>query len=610
MEKDSKAKKLPSPVSGKDPDPSGKHARKKPSKNTKKICIIAGCSVAGLLVLTYAVFAVFFANHFFFGTKINDVSCSGKTITTAKQALLSDLKEYTLTILEAEDKKETIHSDDIAMKTEIVTDLTKFKKEQNPLLWPSCLFGSHSYEAEIDLVYDSDRLSSAIAALDCMQEKNMHPAKNAYIEYSEKNKKYQIVDEKPGTIVSKEAVTLLLTEAVDELKDEISLRKEGCYQEPEITAKTESIKTAVDKLNTYSKSTVIYDVLGNKETVNFETFKDWLTWNESFEVSINSDAVTELVNSWASKYNTSGKQKVLDSSYGTPVTINKGSYGWKINVKNTATELMEAIRSGNSINKEPVYAMKAAAKGDPAKDYGNSYVEINLGTQHLFLYVNGSLVIETDFVSGKVTNGNATPVGIYPITYKQSPAVLRGANYASPVTYWMPFNGGVGMHDATWRSKFGGNIYYNSGSHGCINLPLSAAKTIYANVSAGMPVIVYDLKVQAPQPQVTLSPEEQLAADIEQPLGVEVPTDSNNTVDVNGGSNANVNPSTPVPTPVRTQAPTPKPTQAPTQPPKTAAPTPTLAPTPTPTLAPTPTPTATPTLAPTPTPTATWSVEE
>ena len=55
----------------------------------------------------------------------------------------------------------------------------------------------------------------------------------------------------------------------------------------------------------------------------------------------------------------------------------------------------------------------------------------------------------------------------------------------------MPYNGGVGMHDATWRNKFGGEIYKTSGSHGCINLPLSIAKELYEEVETGFPVVSY-----------------------------------------------------------------------------------------------------------------------
>ena len=65
--------------------------------------------------------------------------------------------------------------------------------------------------------------------------------------------------------------------------------------------------------------------------------------------------------------------------------------------------------------------------------------------------------------------------------------------YNAFVHYWMPIDTrtGVGLHDATWRNKFGGDIYYSNGSHGCINLPYEAAKTIFENISSGIPVIVH-----------------------------------------------------------------------------------------------------------------------
>ena len=96
-------------------------------------------------------------------------------------------------------------------------------------------------------------------------------------------------------------------------------------------------------------------------------------------------------------------------------------------------------------------------------------------------------------MSGNAARGYDTPSGAYPLTYKQRNATLRGADYATPVSYWMPFNGNIGMHDATWRGSFGGSIYRTNGSHGCINLPKAAAKTIFENIEKGMPVLCYHL---------------------------------------------------------------------------------------------------------------------
>ena len=99
-----------------------------------------------------------------------------------------------------------------------------------------------------------------------------------------------------------------------------------------------------------------------------------------------------------------------------------------------------------------------------------------------------------------------TPAGVFGISYKTTNAVLRGATYETPVNYWMPFYGNFGMHDATWRSEFGGDIYIANGSHGCVNLPLDAAATIYQHISAGFPVICYYYQVD---PLAVSQPEEE-----------------------------------------------------------------------------------------------------
>ena len=88
----------------------------------------------------------------------------------------------------------------------------------------------------------------------------------------------------------------------------------------------------------------------------------------------------------------------------------------------------------------------------------------------------GKLVLESDFVSGNLNRNNGSPDGVFKIVYRQKDATLVGENYASNVNYFMPFAYNVGLHDASWRSTFGGEIYKTSGSHGCINLPEKIAK--------------------------------------------------------------------------------------------------------------------------------------
>lgn len=223
------------------------------------------------------------------------------------------------------------------------------------------------------------------------------------------------------------------------------------------------------------------------------------------QVTFDHDLVGEYVASLRKKYDTIFRPRKFQTSYGTELAIDQGDYGWWMNTDEETKELIEMLERGESGERVPVYRQTAASYETP--DYGNSYVEINLTAQHLFLYQNGECVLESDFVSGNPVRGNGTPVGIYGITYKERDATLKGENYRTPVSYWMPFNNNVGMHDATWRSEFGGNIYLTNGSHGCINLPYSVAQEIYGYVEKGTPVICYRLPGTEPAPAAPQSAE-------------------------------------------------------------------------------------------------------
>ena len=127
---------------------------------------------------------------------------------------------------------------------------------------------------------------------------------------------------------------------------------------------------------------------------------------------------------------------------------------------------------------------------------GDTYIEVNLTEQHLYYYQKGEVVLDTPFVSGRMTKDRFTPPGVYFLTYKQKDRILRGRpnasgqpSYQSHVNYWMPFNGGIGLHDASWRSSFGGTIYIYSGSHGCINLPGKKAAKIYEMIDKETPIV-------------------------------------------------------------------------------------------------------------------------
>lgn len=137
---------------------------------------------------------------------------------------------------------------------------------------------------------------------------------------------------------------------------------------------------------------------------------------------------------------------------------------------------------------------KTVTKDAYGVSVGGTYIEISLKQQHMWYYRNGELYCHTDVVTGNDDGYHNTPKGAFSIWQRQSPTVLVGAGYASPVDYWMAFTyNGVGIHDASWRSnsEYGGTTYKGNGSHGCVNTPYSAVKKIYQKAGIGTRVVVY-----------------------------------------------------------------------------------------------------------------------
>lgn len=472
--------------------PSSDQPDSPPSKGKKRAVRAGAAAAAAAVVLTgaYIYIGTTYKNAFFNGTVINGMNVSGKTADEVKEMISQGTEDYVLTLTERGGQTESIEGESIGLKAEFDGTLEQLLAEQNPYGWLAAWIQGRDYELPALVSYDEGRLESAVRNLDCMDENRVQKPENARISQYVSGEGYHITEETEGSEADFDRLKEAVAQAVSGLQRELSLEEAGVYMEPEVRSDDEGLKQLLEQYNRYAGVTVTYTFGDQKEVLDGDTISQWL-YDDGSQVIISEEAAGEYVQTLATKYNTAYRAKSLKTSYGPTVTISKGNYGWRINQPQERAGLLEMIRAGESGTREPVYSQKAASRG--GNDYGDTYVEINLTAQHLFFYKDGKLLVESDFVSGNESKGWSTPSGAYPLTYKERNATLKGEGYRTPVSYWMPFNGGIGLHDASWRSSFGGTIYKTNGSHGCVNLPPAVAKTIYENISQGDPVLCYEL---------------------------------------------------------------------------------------------------------------------
>lgn len=126
-----------------------------------------------------------------------------------------------------------------------------------------------------------------------------------------------------------------------------------------------------------------------------------------------------------------------------------------------------------------------------ASDTLDTYIDVDITNQTVTYYVNGEVVLSSPCVTGQPGNGRSTPTGVFQVLTKIPGKYLVGPDWNVWVDRWMRFTGAVGLHDANWRSKFGGSIYKSNGSHGCVNLPSDVARQLYDMVEIGTAVVVH-----------------------------------------------------------------------------------------------------------------------
>ena len=410
---------------------------------------------------------------------VGGVDLTGMTLEQAAQALNEAAAGYVLN-LNVNGKGLTISAADLGLKLDQAALEQYLAAAESGAELPNALF-----------TYESDALKTLIG------EKMNSAPKNATVSYNSSKKQFTAVDGTNGTEVDAAAADQAAAAAIAMLESSAQVEVDVKKIAPEYTAGSDKVKKAVEAANGYLSVDLSYTYSpegGDSATVTISDSElaSFVSISDSMAVSISKSKIESYVSKMSDKYSGSDYKASFKTTGGGTIGSTVTYYGQRLNKSALVDDIYSCVTSGKSGNRTAPYN----AKSD--KPYGGNYVEVNLSSQKLWVYKDGAQVVSTSLVSGSVAEGHRTPTGVYSIYAKQTDRYLTGADYRSFVHYWMPFLGGYGLHDASWRSSFGGDIYLYDGSHGCVNLPSSAAKKVYNNISVGTKVILYGGKTEVP----------------------------------------------------------------------------------------------------------------
>lgn len=296
-------------------------------------------------------------------------------------------------------------------------------------------------------------------------------------------------------------VTSLLKD-YDKQKHKSEIHLKSAYIQP-IKENDPIIKKEEKALQNLLTQSVDYKVQNEVYSLKAKDLIQNASMSKDMKVTIDASEIKNKVAEINKDKSTLHKDFAFKTHSGSVISVKGQGYGWALDVEKETKQVGQAFEKGEkSLSASNIHGNGWEKEGIGYKTtsnngIGDTYAEVSIADQQIWIYKDGKLVVTTNVVTGKHSTGEDTSPGVWYVLYKRTPYTLRGsavgkADYAVKVDYWVPFtNSGQGFHDAGWRKDWGNNAYLTGGSGGCVNLLPNVAKTVYDSLNTYDPVIVY-----------------------------------------------------------------------------------------------------------------------
>lgn len=359
------------------------------------------------------------------------------------------------------------------------------------LAWPASLFVDASYRTADGGAIEklTRRIEDEFSAFH-----RTEPAQNAYLSYD--GEAFAVVPDAAGTEIDTAKFEAALETHIRSGRGALDLDAAGVYRAADVRSYSPELIETRKRLDRFLNATVVYAENGVTKTFEARTLAPYVSVDRD-TLAVTYDAASAaadgifdtFVAELAEAFDSPGGTRDFITHDGAVVTVSERT--WKAQLDQTATAAALASLTFDDFADADRPLTGTFVWEKAALDRLTNYVEVDLTNQTLYLYTGGTLAWETPIVSGDAATRHGTPGGAFSLVGKYRNVTLTGPDYASFVRYWMPFNRGIGLHDAGWRSRFGGTIYRTNGSHGCINMPRQAAEQLYDIIDDSYAIVCY-----------------------------------------------------------------------------------------------------------------------
>jgi len=458
-------------------------------KNWKIISLII------VIVIVVMIAALFFyqKTHFNSNITINNIEVSGLTADRALEKLQASVlinNVYVGDELVTEGKETQMTFSD--------SDLSEIKKllQSQWTFFPSPIAKTYLITPVIEDKYRSEDLITELEQILITMNQVLHPPTDAQV--SIENGELLISESADGE--QYDISSLIEEYGNHDYTSEIYLNP--VYLQP-VKEDSEIVQSQVEKLQNFLDHNIEFEIHEQVYSLMASELILDASLSENMDVLIDSDTIFNKISEINDSHSTLGKDFSFKTHSGSVISVKGEGYGWALEAEREAALIKEAFEAGEtSISASTIVGNGWVGEGygyetTSNNGIGDTYAEVSIKDQHMWIYKDGELVVDTHVVTGSQSTQQDTLTGVWYILYKRSPYTLTGTSannseYATDVEYWAPFtNSGQGFHDADWRTNWSSNAYHTAGSNGCVNVPPDIMKKVYEYLNVYDPVVIY-----------------------------------------------------------------------------------------------------------------------
>lgn len=449
----------------------------------KKRTIIFFAAAFVLTAIYFSISYSYYSNKYLPSTVINGENCSGKTVEEVSEIMREKINNYHLSIVYNDITVDELYGTDINLSFgDMEQVLQNICDNQKKLSWlKGLIFESEPINTSKGLEYNAVVLNQFIKS--SMILTSTTKSVNAGLEFD--NGEYKIVPAVYGDEIDQTAFTEKLADAVNSLNSSVNINKDDCFIKPELTEDNENLIKSCKTANKIINNKIELNAADDLFDIPVEIKKDWLNVDNTGILIFDNKAFSKYMDRIEKSYCSDSGQREFKTFHGDTVTVTGGDFNSSVNRNKLSKDMEEAMLS----NKAARVVVEIITNDNT--DIGNSYIEVDLSNQMLWMYVNGEQVLGTPVITGKDDGEHTTPEGIFRLKAKNTNTFVTETGESKNVSYWMSVNGEIGICDASWKNLFGGTVYKEEGSDGSIYVLKDSAKTIYENSFENMPVILY-----------------------------------------------------------------------------------------------------------------------